>query len=231
MAKQQQPQPGLNRFYLLLGGIAVLGAGALAYMAMSRRTVSIPVDVTVLAADTAGFRGYLIGSPDAPVEITEYADFQCPACQDFATIQFPAVRDRLIATGKLRWRYRDFPLDEIHPSARLASHSAACADEQGQFEAQFERINQGFVEWNRGGAAAAFRRYAEASGLDMGRYDDCMRSARYAGRIQASLEEGVRLGVSGTPTFLVNGRLYTNGLNSDEIRALVDSLIAASTAP
>jgi len=231
MAKQQQPQPGLSRFYLLLVGIAVVGAGVLGFLAMSRRTVSIPVDVTVLAADTAGFRGYLIGSPDAPVEITEYADFQCPACQDFATIQFPDVRSRLIETGKLRWRYRDFPLDDIHPFARLASHSAACADEQGRFEAQFERINQGHGEWNRGGANGAFRRYAEANGLDMDRYDECMRSTRYAGRIQASLEEGVRLGVSGTPTFLLNGRLYTNGLNSDEIRALVDSLIPAPTAP
>lgn len=231
MAKQQQQQPGLNRFYLLLGGIAVLGAGALAYMAMSRRAVSIPVDVTVLAADTAGFRGYLIGSPDAPVEVTEYADYQCPACQSFATIQWPDVKSRLIDTGKLRWRYRDFPLDQIHPYARLAAHSAACADEQGRFEAQFDQINNGFATWNRGGANGAFRGYAEAIGLDLGRYDECMQSTRYAGRIQASLEEGVRLGVSGTPTFLINGRLYVDGLNSEQIRQIVDSLIAATATP
>lgn len=231
MAKQQQPQAGLNRFYLLLGGIAVLGAGALAYLAMSRRAVSIPVDVTVLAADTAGFRGYLLGSPDAPVEITEYADFQCPGCGAFASVQFPDIEARLIATGKLRWRLRDFPLDEIHPFARLAAHSAACADAQGQFKAQHDRIYAGQAEWSRGGADAAFRRYAQANNLDLSEYDTCMRSTRYAGRIQASLEEGIRLGVNGTPTFLVGNRLYTQGLNSDEIQALVDSLIAAPTAP
>lgn len=230
MAKQQQPA-GLNRFYLLVGGLVVAGAGVLAYMALSRGSVSIPVDVTVLAADTAGFRGYLIGSADAPVEITEYADFQCPACEAFATVQFPDVQRSLIDTGKLRWRYRDFPLDNIHPFARLAAHSAACADEQGQFKAQHDRIYAGQAEWTRGGANAAFRRYALAAGLDGARYDECMQSARYAGRIQASLEEGGRLGVPGTPTFLVNGRLYTVGLNSDQIRHLVDSLIAAQTTP
>jgi len=225
------PQPGLNRFYLLLGGLAVAGVGVLAYLAMGRGPVSIPVNVTVAADDTAGFRGYLIGSPDAPVEITEYADYQCPGCQSFATIQFPDVKARLIQTGRVLWRYRDFPLDEIHPSARLAAHSAACADDQGKFLEQHDRIYAGLSEWNRSGADGAFRRYAEANGLDMASYDACMRSTRHAGRIQASAQEGIRLGVNSTPTFLIQGRLYTQGLNYDQIRRIVDSLAPVPAAP
>jgi len=221
----------MNRFYVLLGGLAIIGVGALVYLATSRKSVSIPANVTVLAADTAGFRGYLIGSPDAPVEITEYADYQCPGCQAFATIQWPDVKARLIDTGRLRWRYRDFPLDQIHQFARLAAHSAACGDEQGKFLEQSDRIYAGLPEWARGGAESAFRRYAQGAGLDLPRYDDCMESARYAGRIQASAEEGIRLGVGSTPTFLVNGRLYTDGLSFDQIRRLVDSLAPVPAVP
>lgn len=228
MASQQ---PGMSRFYLLLGGLAVVGTGALVYLATARNSVSIPANVTVLAADTAGFRGYLIGSPDAPVEITEYADYQCPGCQAFATIQWPDVKARLIDTGRLRWRYRDFPLDQIHAFARLAAHSAACGDEQGKFLEQSDRIYAGLPEWATGGAEGAFRRYAEATGLDLARYDDCMESARFAGRIQASAEEGIRLGVGSTPTFLVNGRLYAEGLSYDQIRRIVDSLAPLPAVP
>lgn len=222
-------QPGLNRFYLLLGVVAVIGVGALVYLATGRGTVSIPVNVVVTDADTAGFRGYLIGSADAPVEITEYADYQCPSCQMFATIQFPDVKARLIETGRLRWRYRDFPLD--FPSSRLAMHAAACADDQGKFLEFHERIYNGFNEWNRGGASGVFRGFAEASGMDVAAYDECMNSTRHAGRIQASLNEGARLGVSSTPTFLIGGRLYPGVLTYDRIRAMVDSLAPVAPAP
>lgn len=227
----QPKQSGVNRFYLLLGVLAVAGVAVLAYLAAGGGTVSIPANVQVLAADTAGFRGYLVGSPDAPVEITEYADYQCPACEAFATVQWPTIKQRLIDTGRLRWRFRDFPLDQIHPSARLAAHSVACADEQGRFLEQNDRIYATQTQWTRSGAERTFRRIAEELGLDLGAYDECMRSARYAGRIQASQEEGVRLGVNGTPTFLANGRLYSQGFNYDEIRRLVDSVTAATPTP
>lgn len=226
MASQQ---PGLNRFYLILGAVAVAGVGLLLYLAMGRKTVSIPANVVVTEADTAGFRGYLLGSPEAPVEITEYADYQCPSCQSFATIQFPDVKTRLIQTGRVRWRYRDFPLE--FPFSRLAMHAAACADDQGRFLEYHERIYAGFSEWTRGGAEGAFRRYAQALGLDVSAYDECMRSARHAGRIQASQNEGAQLGVHSTPTFLIGGRLYPGVLGYDQLRRLVDSLAPVAPAP
>lgn len=222
-------QPGVNRFYLLLGALAVIGVGVLVYMATGRGAISIPANVVVTEADTAGFRGYIIGSADAPVEITEYADYQCPSCMNFATVQFPDVKSRLIQTGRLRWRYRDFPLD--FPSSRLAMHAAACADDQNRFLEYHEQIYARFSEWTRGGAEGTFRRIAQAVGMDTRAYDECMRDARHAGRIQASLDEGRRLGVGGTPTFYIAGRLYDAGLNYDQIRRLVDSLAPVTPAP
>lgn len=215
---------GMKRFYGVLAGVAVIGLGLLAYLLSRPRSVSVPANVTVQAADTAGFRGYLKGSESAPVEITEYADYQCPFCQTFATLQMPTIEERLIRTGRLRWRYRDFPLQQ-HPFARLAAHSAACADEQGKYWEQHDSIYEGQGEWaGARDAGGHFRRYAQANGLDLGRYDDCMEAGKYAGRIQASYEEGVRLGVSSTPTLLVGDRLYQGRIDSDAIARLVDSL-------
>lgn len=225
------PAPGMNRFYLLLGAVALAGIAWLVYQIGKPSGVSIPVNVTVLAADTAGFRGYLMGSPDAPVEVSEFADFQCPACENFETIQFPAVQQQLISTGQVRWRYRDFPL-EMHPHARVASHAGACASEQNKFWEMKQVIYARQTEWSPvRNAAGKFSDYAKEVGLDVGQYDECMKSAKFAGRIQASVDEGKKLGVNGTPTFLIGGRLYpwTSALGSDSIRALVRALLPKPT--
>jgi protein-disulfide isomerase len=220
---------GMKRFYSILVGVAVLGLGVLGYLLAKPATVSIPANVTVKASDTAGFHGYVKGSETAPVEITEFADYQCPFCQTFATLQMPTIEQRLIDTGRLRWRYRDFPLQQ-HPFARLAAHSAACADEQGKYWPQHQRIYEGQSEWAAArDAVGIFRRYAKENGLDLTRYDDCMTAGRFAGRIQASYEEGVRVGVSSTPTLLVGGRLYQGRFDSDAITRLVDSLAPRAT--
>jgi protein-disulfide isomerase len=217
-------QAGMKRFYALFTVLALIGLGVLGYLVLRPGTVSIPANVVVQASDTSGFKGYIKGSPDAPVEITEFADYQCPFCQTFATLQMPTIEKRLIQTGRVRWRYRDFPLQQ-HSFARLAAHSAACADEQGKYWDQHDRIYEGQPEWaGARDAGSVFRKYARAGGLDLNRYDACMKSGKYAGRIQASYNEGVQLGVNSTPTLLVSGRLYRGRFDSDAITRLVDSL-------
>jgi protein-disulfide isomerase len=217
-------QAGMKRFYTLFAVLAVVGLGVLGYLVTRPSTVSIPANVTVQASDTSGFAGYVKGSPSASVEITEFADYQCPFCQTFATLQMPTIEERLIGTGRLRWRYRDFPLQQ-HSFSRLAAHSAACASEQGKYWEQHEHIYGGQMEWaGLRDAAPTFRKYAQAVGLDLQKYDTCMRTSKYAGRIQADFNAGVALGVNSTPTLLVNGRLYRGRFDSDAIARLVDSL-------
>jgi protein-disulfide isomerase len=224
---------GMNRFYTVFGIVGVLGLAAIGYLALAgQKPVSIPVDAAILAADTAGFRGYLLGSDSAPLEITEYADYQCPGCQQFETLQFPQVKRQLIDTGRIRWRYRDFPLDQIHPNARLAAHSAACANDQGKYWEQHRLIYQGQSEWSpAGNPVPHFERYAQAAGLNVAEYTACMTAAKYAGRIQASHDEAIRMNVGVTPTFLIAGRLYPGGMNSDALKRLVDSLVPVPPTP
>ena len=220
------PPSGVNRFYLVLGAAALAGLAALVYQVRKPGSVSIPANVKVELADTTGFHGYLLGADSAKVEVSEYADFQCPACQSFETVQFPTIRDRMIATGLVRWRYRDFPLPQ-HQNSRTASHAAACAADQGKYWEMHASLYNRQGEWaETGNAAARFRDYATELGLDRAQYDACMSSAKYAGRIQASAEEGTRLGVGSTPTFLIGGRLYPGAIGSDSVLALLRPLLS-----
>jgi protein-disulfide isomerase len=220
---------GLKRFYTLLAVLGLAGAVVIA-MLLRTKPVSIPANVTVQPADTAGFRGYLLGRPDAPVEITEYGDYECPACAGFDMVQFPTVKERLIDGGRVRWRYRDFPLD-MHKYARLTAHATACADEQGKYWEAHRFIYEAQSDWARQpNAAGEVRNIIKALGVDMGKYDACMQSAKYAGRIQASYDEAVKAGVGSTPTFMVGGRLYSGALPYDALKKIVDSLAGAAPA-
>jgi protein-disulfide isomerase len=226
-----QAAAGVNRFYLILGAAALAGIAALVYQVQKPKAVSIPVNVSVLTADTAGFRGYFLGSDSARVEVTEYADYQCPVCQDFENIQFPAVRQQLIESGIVRWRYRDFPL-EMHPNSRVAAHAAACANDQGKFWPMHEALYQHQSEWApMKNPAGTFSGYARSVGIDVAQYDKCMSDAKYAGRIQASYDEGIKLGVNGTPNFVIGGRLYTTTMPSDSVRAIVLRSVPQAAAP
>jgi protein-disulfide isomerase len=225
------PAPsGLKRFYLVLAVVAVIGSGALVFLAR-RPTVSIPANVVVTTADTVGFRGYILGSADAPVEVTEYADYQCPACSSFDAVQFPTVRERLIAGGRVRWRYRDFPLNQ-HPQSRTAAHAAACADDQGKYWEMHRFIYEAQNDWSmQANAADQFRSLGKSIGLDLSAYDACMQGAKYAGRIQASYDEGMKVGVGSTPSFVIAGRLMAGNLPYDALKQIVDSIAPAAPAP
>ena len=213
----------MKGFYLLLVGVAVIGGGVLWYASQQRAPAPAPSgSVPVAAVD--GFRGYTLGSDSAPIEITEYSDFECPFCASFATVQMPVVREQLIATGRVRWRFRDFPLP-LHTYSRYAALAAQCAGEQGKF---WEMHDQLFTnhQWAQTGKnpRGPFRDFARAIGVDLDKYDACMDGQRYAGRIQASVQEGEARGVKGTPSFYVNGRPYQGRSASDDFKALVDSL-------
>jgi len=223
---------GMKGFYTLLGGAAVIGAGVLAFLMLRKPTVSIPANPVIQVADTNGFRGYLLGSESAPLEVTEYADYQCPACQQWATVQFPTIQERLIATGRVRWRYRDFPLD-MHPHARIAAHVAACAGEQAKYWEMNAKIYSWEGDWpTKSNPIGVFNDDARAVGLDIPKYDACMNSGRYAGRMRASYLEGVAAGVTSTPTFMINGRLYpgAGSVHYDMLKAMLDSLAGPKPA-
>jgi protein-disulfide isomerase len=219
----------MKRFYLLLVALAVIG-GALLYVAGKSKGGSISA-VTDVPPANDGFKGYTLGSDSAPVEVVEYVDYECPICAIFATVQFPTIKEQLIAPGKVRWRIRDYPLRiPAHPNARYAALAAECAGEQGKFWPMADNLFM-HHDWAQTGrdVSGLFRGFAQAAGVDLAKYDVCMQSQRYAGRIAASYLEGEQRGVNGTPTFFVNGRPYPGRATSDGFKGYVDSLLAQRT--
>jgi len=216
----------MKRFYLLLVAVALVGA-ALLYVAGKGKSASVS-SVPDVPPVNDGFKGYTLGADSAPVEVVEYVDYECPICSMFATVQFPTIKEQLIATGKVRWRIRDYPLRiPAHPNARYAALAAECAGEQGKFWAMADSLFM-HHNWAQTGqdVSGLFRGFAQGAGVDLPKYDACIQTQKYAGRIAASYQEGEQLGVNGTPTFYVNGRSYEGHATSDGFKAYVDSLLA-----
>jgi protein-disulfide isomerase len=225
-AKKKAASGGNSRFIAMLAVVAVVGGGAIAWVVSGSGTKSVALDPNAPPPRPAG---YVVGSPDAPVEIIEFADFECPGCGHFATVTEPDVMQRLVASGRARFRFVDFPLS-IHPNAIAAHNAGACANEQGKFWEMHDRIFYGQVEWNTQATSnpgRVLKRYASDLGLDTKAFNACFDSRRYQTQIEANRLEGERLRVPGTPTFIIGNRLVYQGGNSyDVLQAYVDSAAA-----
>jgi protein-disulfide isomerase len=218
-------------FFWLLGAIALIGVAALGYVASKPKAGPTEAKNGPDIANAGPPQGYLIGKPDAPVQILEFADFECPSCAGFATVTEPDVRARIIDTGLANMTYYDFPLTQ-HPNTLPASNAAACADEQGKFWPMHDRIYQTQDQWNGQATEVPkpyFKRFAGEIGLDVAKWESCYDSKKYQKRIDANLAEGVRRGVNSTPTFIIGNKVYRGMGSYDEMKAIVDSI--AKTRP
>lgn len=217
-----------GRFYALLGLVLVAGVALIAWLANRPKATGQAV-----AAGNVPTKAepWVLGSATAPVTIVEFADFECPACGNYATVTAPDVKKRLVETGQARLEYYIFPLN-IHPNTWPASLAAACADDQGKFWEMHDQLYQGQLDWNTQATRnpeKVIRPYAQQIGLDMAKYDQCMDSEVHRPRIQSHYNYAVQMNVPSTPTFIIGGRMYPGGLPYDEIKRLVDE--AAKTAP
>ena len=140
------------------------------------------------------------GSKDVPVTVIEFSDFQCPYCARFFQQTLPQIEEKYIKTGEVRLVYRDFPLG-FHQYAQKAAEASECADEQGKFWQYHDELfeNQNALD------IASLKKYAEDLSLDTAKFNNCLDSGKMASEVQNDLNEGIKYGVSGTPTFFING--------------------------
>ena len=219
----RRQRAGQNRaLYLALGAIALVGAFLIYRSADKPPRASTITDVP---ANNLQAEGYLKGNPNAPVQIIEFADFECPACAQFATITEPDVRTRLIETGVANLRFFDYPLSQ-HRNSLAAHNAAACAAEQGKFWEMHDKLFAGQVDWSTGSTSnpdRIFTRYANEIGIDGNRWEECYDSRRHEARIRANAQEGERRRIQSTPTFVVGRRMVPGAISYDELKRLVDS--------
>lgn len=155
--------------------------------------------------------GLSLGDPNAPVTIDVFEDFQCPACKYFTEgIEAPVIQD-LVAAGKARYVFHNYPFLDGDSAGEggesdQAANAAMCANEQGKF---WEMHSALYANWNQENQGAfsdpRLQAIAESIGLEMGAFEQCFRENRYQAEIQADLDLGRQMGVSGTPTVFVNG--------------------------
>lgn len=218
-------------FYLVLAAIAALGVGGLAWVAF-RPAPSEQLAPRELPADLAQLgppQPYISGDTTSPVEILEFADFECPSCAHYAILTGPDVRSRIVASGRAHLKYYDLPLPQ-HAHSYPASHAAACADEQGRFWEMHDQIYANQERWatNRvNNPRSIFRDLARTVGVDVRQWEQCYDSQKYQQRIDANHAEAVRRGVSSTPTFVVNGRVIRGAISYDQLNAAVTAAQSA----
>lgn len=173
-----------------------------AAIATATAQAAIPVDIPLDDAPA-------IGDPNAPVTIVEYSDYQCPFCWRHFQETMPQLREYIDA-GDVRYVFKDFPIRRSHPEAQKAHEAARCAREQGGDEAYWEMHDLIFAsqrDW--GGNAnhvAVLKGLAGEGGYDATAFASCLDSDRYEAAVSADLAEGSQLGVTGTPTFFINGQ-------------------------
>ncbi len=193
----------VGAFYLAVGVIAVVGIGLLVWL--SNRPPK-PIRSLAVRATPTQAQGYRVGSPDAPVQVLEFADFECPACAQFSTLTEPDIRSRLVKQGIVSVRYFDFPLEQ-HRNTLRASIAAACADDQGKFWPMHDLLFQQQPLWaDEENPRKAFLKLAGQIGLDENEWKQCYDEQRHLERIMDNQAEGTRRGVTSTPTFFIGNR-------------------------
>ena len=141
----------------------------------------------------------MLGSPDAIVTMIEFSDYECPFCIRHFEQTWPQIDANFVKTGKLRYVFKDFPVDQLHPAAIRAHEAAQCGAEQGRF---WEMHNRLFSAPGTHTPEALTQRAAEA-GLDLNAWRDCVQSGRTTERIRASAAFAAELGATGTPAFFI----------------------------
>jgi Na+/H+ antiporter NhaA len=153
-----------------------------------------------LAAPVDPDHDHIRGPAEAPVTLVEYGDLECPYCGQAE----PVIRELLSDHGELRYVWRHLPLNDVHPHAQLAAEASEAAGAQGQFWEMHDTLlaHQGELELR------SLLRYAEGLGLDLERFREHLRKRKGANRIAEDVETADMSGVSGTPTFFINGRRH-----------------------
>jgi protein-disulfide isomerase len=163
----------------------------------------------------------LRGSPQAPVMVVEFSDFQCPFCRKIQT-----ALKRLIAKyeGQVSLTYRDFPLRGMHSQAELAAESSRCAGEQGKFWEYHDLLFGNPDKLTQTGLITL----AQTANLDEHRFVSCLSSGRYRAQVEHDLQDGIRAGVTGTPGIFINGRLLHGAQPEDVYDRMIQEELASA---
>ena len=173
----------------------------------------------------------VLGSKDAPITMVEYASATCPHCADFHIHEWPVIRKDYVETGKVKFIFREFPLDQVALAAFMLTRCAAKGDAK-KYEAVLDMVMKTQREWAKSPKAGLIK-IMRMAGLSEEQFDKCLKDEALAKKIMNSARSGSKdFGIRSTPTFFINGRKVVGRLDIDGFRQIIDEeLKKASKEP
>ena len=165
------------------------------------------------------------GRTDAPIVVYEMADFQCPACRQFALLTMPQIEQEYIKTGKVRWVYVHLPLTSIHANAAAAAELATCAARQGKFWPLHDLLYAKQEDWSALPDPTAYLlTLGDSVGLDRSRLNACVMDNSAQAEVEADAARAMRSGARSTPSFYIEGGLLSGSHSIHIFRQVLDSI-------
>jgi protein-disulfide isomerase len=210
---------------------ALLISGSLIYSTRAGKGAPTPspaagsensAPVVVKEVSNSRSRDVILGDENAPVTVVIYGDYQCPFCERLYQGAEQQIRDQYVKTGKVRMIYREFPLDG-HPYARPASLAAECAKDQGKFWA----FHDALFEQQANLPTMDFAKLAADLGMNRDTFSSCLAAKKYEPEVAASITEGTKFGVTGTPAIFVNGTLISGAQPFATFQSAIEAALQA----
>lgn len=200
--------------------IAIVLAGAMIAGAVYLKDGGVPADKQVAAVgnlkkiEKLNSNDHVRGTLKAPLKVVEYSDLECPFCKAFhKAMENVFIKYNGTKIDSLAWIYRHFPLDSIHPKARKEAEAVECANELAGSEGFWNFTDKIFAitPSNDGLDLAQLPVIAGQIGLDVTKFNECLESGKMAEKIEADYQNGLEIGVDGTPTVIVvmeDGKMF-----------------------
>jgi protein-disulfide isomerase len=195
-------------------------AGGASALSLSRPAAAQTVSSSELLAP-GPLPEQVLGSAEAPVTIVEYASMTCGHCATFHEKTYPEIKKRYVDTGKVRFIFREFPLD---PLAAAGFMLARCAGE-GKYFPMIETLFSQQRQWAVQKPIPPLMAIAKQAGFTEDSFNTCLKDQKLLDDIEKVRERAVKFGVNSTPTFFINGKKISGAVSIDEFAKEIDPLL------
>ena len=211
---------------ILLGALIISGAilsqgGATNLGQKSAASLTRPAPV--VNGDKVEFtiaeNDHIRGNPQAEITLVEFSDMQCPFCSRFHPTALQALKEY---GDKMRWVYKHFPLDAIHPEARPSAEASECAWEQAGDEGFWKFTDAMFENQSRLGNAF-YEEVAQQIGVNLSQFQTCVAERKYQDKVEQDYQQGLQAGVTGTPGSFVNGTPVKGAVPYEQLKAIIEA--------
>lgn len=186
------------------------------------------IDLSVIPSEPTDEGDPALGTPDAPVTIVEYSDYQCPHCATFSQNTLPEIVKSYVTAGKVRYIHKDAAI--LGEESQWAAQAAHCAADQGHFWEYAESLFQKQRGRNEGAFSRDnLKKFAADLGLDTTVFNQCLDQNKYSQKVVEETQTAKQRGLQGTPSFLVNDEFFEGAFSFDQMKTIIEKHLEGSS--